>query len=213
MILGGTAVALPGKNSVFPDDIKKKAVKTKHIAKNAVKTSKIANDAVTGGKADEASFQGLVFGQGEQYTRTFTVDGVGFLPDPKPVIAEVPTMGVVEVLGCFGAPNYSIRTRLLSFDDAQPFFGVGTVTGSDLPSGVNPAGVVSDQTAGPFGSGGGSPLIANGGSVGTAGHFEWSLWRGTGDDVPGAHVSIDGYNDAGVTGPIQCHITATVYQN
>lgn len=212
--LGGTAVALPGGNTVFSDDIAKKAVKTKHIAKKAVKTSKIANNAVTGAKANEASFEGLVQGEGELYTRSLTVDEVGFLPDPKPVIAEVPTMGVVELLGCFGGPNYSIRTRLLASDDAQPFFGVGTVTGSELPSGVNPAGVVTDQGAGSFSSGGGEPLIANGGGLGTAGHWEYSLWRGTGDDVQGAHVSVDGWNTAGFGGaPHQCHVSATVLQN
>jgi hypothetical protein len=101
-------------------------------------------------------------------------------------------MGVVELLGCFNEPPYSMRTLLLSFEDAQPFFGVGTVTGSDLPAGVNPGGVVSDQTAGTFQSGG----SANGGdsptaaTVGTTGHWEWSLWREEGDNIPGAHVSI-----------------------
>ncbi|MGH8523519.1 MAG: hypothetical protein ACREA0_31425 [bacterium] len=147
----------------------------------------------------------------KQYTRTFTVDAVGFL-DPRPVVVNVPTMGVVELLGCFGPPQYSMRTRLLSFDDSQPFFGVGTVTGSDLPSGVNPAGVVSDQTAGTFQGGGGSPLIANNGDslFGTAGHWEWSLWRNNGDNKRGAHVSIDGWNNP-VSG--KCHFRATVVQN
>jgi len=126
----------------------------------------------------------------KRYTRNFTVDAVGFL-NPGPVVVNVPTMGVVELLGCFGPPQFSIRTRLLSFEDAQPFFGVGAVTGSDLPSGVNPAGVVSDQTAGTFQSGGGSPLIVNDGDslFGTSGHWEWSLWRANGDNKRGAHVS------------------------
>ena len=96
----------------------------------------------------------------KRYTRTFTVDAVGFL-NPRPVVVNVPTMGVIELLGCFGPPEYSIRTRALSFDDAQPYFYAGTVTGSDPPSGVNPAGVVSDQTAGSLSGGGGNPLIAN----------------------------------------------------
>jgi hypothetical protein len=238
IVLGGSAVALPGKGSVDSGDIKKKAVKSKNIAKKAVKSKNIANQAVktknladgaveaaklAGGAVGTAKLadgavtanksSGLVEGEGEVYTRSFTVDAVGFLPDPKPVIAEVPTMGVVELLGCFGGPSYSIRTRLLSFDDAPEFYGVGTVTGSDLPSGVNPAGVLSDQTAGTFGSGGGSPLIANGGGVGTAGHWEWSLWREDGDDVQGAQVSIDGWNNAGIAGPAQCRFHATVVQN
>jgi len=228
IVLGGTAVALPGKGSVTSNDIAKKAVKSKNIAKKAVKTKNLADGAVSttkladgavetakiaGGAVTAGKSSGLVEGQGEVYTRSFTVDAVGFLPDPKPVIAEVPTMGVVELLGCFGAAPYSIRTRLLSYDDAPEFYGVGTVTGSDLPSGVNPAGVVSDQTAGTFGGGGGSPLIANGGGVGTAGHWEWSLWREDGDDVQGAQVSIDGWNNAGLVGPAQCRVHATVLQN
>jgi hypothetical protein len=122
-------------------------------------------------------------------------------------------MGVVELLGCFGPPNYSIRTRLLSFDDAPEFFGVGTVTGGPLPSGVAPD-ATSDQTAGTFGGGGGSPLIASGtGGIGTAGHWEWSLWREDGDDVQGAQVSIDGWNNAGIGGPVQCRFNSTVIQN
>jgi hypothetical protein len=153
-----------------------------------------------------------------QFTRNFSVNAVGFL-DPRPVVVSVPTMGVVELLGCFGAPAYSMRTRLLSFDDAQPFFGTGTVIGSDVPQGVNPSGVVTDQTAGVFQSGGGSPLIAHlnvvsdrdtAATTGTAGHWEWSLWRKDGDNKRGAHVSIDGWNNP-TTG--KCHFSATVLQN
>ena len=146
----------------------------------------------------------------ELYTRTFTVDAVGFL-DPEPVVVEVPTMGVVELVACFNAPSHSMWVRLRSFEDAQPFFGVGTVTGSDLPGGVNPGGVVSDQTAGTLQSGGGTVLIANlagAAQQGTAGHWEWSLWREDGDDVAGAHVSIDGWNDPSSG---QCRFSATVF--
>ena len=89
IVLGGTAVALPGKNTVDSGDIQNKAVKTKDIAKEAVTekkiadgavtspklaagsvgTQKIADNAVTGAKADEASFQGLVKGDGRQSDR------------------------------------------------------------------------------------------------------------------------------------------------
>lgn len=219
VVLGGTAVALPGKGSVTANDlakkavkskaIAKKAVKSKHLAKNSVKTNALADDAVTGAEADEASFEGLIEGDGAQSMTSVTVDSVGFLPDPKPVLADVPTMGVVELLGCFGAPNYSIRVRLLSDDDSEPFLGVGTVTFSELPAGVGPA-ATSDQDAGMFSAGGGSPLIATGpGGTGTGGHWDYTLSRGTGADTVGAHVSVDGYNDhGGATG--KCHVTATV---
>jgi hypothetical protein len=148
---------------------------------------------------------------GEQYTRTFTVNAVGFL-DPMPVFAEVPTMGVVRLTACHTSPSYGMWINVVSFDDAQPFFVVGTVTGSDLPAGVNPGGVVSDQSAGALQSGGGTLLIAKDGdpTFGTAGHWEWSLWREDGDNTPGAHVSIDGWNDP-TSG--KCYFRATVLQN
>jgi hypothetical protein len=230
IVLGGTAMALPGKGSVTSNDIAKKAVKTKNIAKKAVKskniakntvksknladqavtTTKLDDEAVTGAKADEASFQGLIQGDGEQFMTSVTVDGVGFLPDPKPVLASVPSMGVVELLGCFGAPNYSIRVRLLSFDDSLPFLGIGTLTYSELPAGFGPA-AISDQDGGFFSGGGGSPLIASApGGSGTAAHWDYSLSRITGAETAGAHVSVDGYNDHGISGPVKCHVTATV---
>jgi hypothetical protein len=45
--LAGTAVALPGKNKVDANDIKKNAVKSKAIKKGAIKEHKIASGAVT----------------------------------------------------------------------------------------------------------------------------------------------------------------------
>jgi hypothetical protein len=165
-----------------------------HIKKIAKKIAKKESQAAV---AD--------FAQGEIYTRTFTVDAVGFLPQPMPFV-EVPTMGRVELLGCFGSNPYSIRVRLLSNDDAQPFVGLGTVEGSEPPAGFGPDPVV-DQTGAFFSSGGGEPLIAAGGpTFGTVGHWEYALWRGSGDNISGAHVSVDGFNDK-----TQCHISAEVH--
>jgi len=58
--LAGTAVALPGKNSVDGNDLRKNVVKTKNLRNKsvtasklgigAVRTARIANDAVTGDK-------------------------------------------------------------------------------------------------------------------------------------------------------------------
>ena len=39
-------------------------------------------------------------------------------------------MGRVELLGCFGTNPYSIRVRLLSDDNSQPFVGVGIASGA-----------------------------------------------------------------------------------
>jgi hypothetical protein len=223
IVLGGTAVALPGKGSVTSNDIAKKAVKSKNIAKKAVKTKNLAKQAVksknlgdeavttakiAGGAVTAEKSAGLVEGDGQQFMTSTTADGVGFLPTPV-TLADVPTMGVVELIGCFGAPNYSIRVRLLSNDDSEPFFGAGTVTFSDLPSGAGPP-ATSDQFAGSFSGGGGNPLIAAApGGLGTAGHWDFSLSRGTGDDTVGAHVSVDGFNNHGIGGPVQCTVTAT----
>jgi hypothetical protein len=53
-------------------------------------------------------------------------------------------------------------------------------------------------------------LIANGGNFfGTAGHWEWSLWREDRDNFTGVHVSIDGWNDTSG----KCRFSATVLQN
>jgi hypothetical protein len=245
IVLGGSAVALPGKGSVTSNDIAKKAVKSKNIAKRAVKsknlakgavktkaladgavesaklaggavgTAKLANGAVTAAKSS-----GLVAGEGSQSTATYTADAVGFLPQSI-VLAEVPTMGVVEFIACFpdSVAGADIRVRLLSFDDAQPFFGAGTVIGSDVPSGTGQA-TTTEQIAGSFSAGGGSPLIAEGpappqDNLGTAGWWDWQLTRGTGNDTVGAHVSVSGFNSSSTIDPTgECTVTATVeYQD
>ena len=110
-------------------------------------------------------------------------------------------MGVVELIYCGGAPDYQIRVRALSADDSQPFMYAGQVTSSELPAGVGP-GAVSDQGAGTLGGGGGEPLIARGGGIGTAGKWDYHFWRGTGDDTTGAHVSVSGANSLALRGQV-----------
>jgi hypothetical protein len=56
--LSGTAVALPGKNTVDSGDLKKNAVKAADIARNAVTAPKIRNGAVNGGKVRNDSLTG-----------------------------------------------------------------------------------------------------------------------------------------------------------
>lgn len=235
IVLGGTAVALPGKGTVTSNDIAKKAVKSKNIAKQAVKKKNLADGAVVtsklgdgavdtpkiaGGAVTAAKSSGLVEGVGRQETATYTANAVGFLPEPI-ILAEVPTMGVVEFIACFpeSVAGADIRTRLLSFDDAQPFFGAGTVIGSDVPSGSGQA-TTTEQIAASFSGGGGTPLIAEGPSppqdnLGTAGWWDWRLTRGTGDDTVGAHVTVSGLNTSTSSSPNgQCTVSATVeYQD
>jgi hypothetical protein len=54
--LSGTAVALPGKNTVDSGDIKKGAVKSADVGRNAVTGSKVKNDTLTGSDVNESTF-------------------------------------------------------------------------------------------------------------------------------------------------------------
>jgi hypothetical protein len=56
--LSGSAIALPGKNTVDSGDLKKNAVKAADIARNAVTTPKIRNGAVNGRKVRNNSLTG-----------------------------------------------------------------------------------------------------------------------------------------------------------
>jgi hypothetical protein len=56
--LSGTAIALPGKNTVDSGDLKKNAVKASDIARNAVTGPKIRNGAVNGAKVQDNSLTG-----------------------------------------------------------------------------------------------------------------------------------------------------------
>ena len=53
--LGGTAAALPGKNTVDSGDIKKGQVKTRSLGKAAVTGPKLAPDSVDGSKVADNS--------------------------------------------------------------------------------------------------------------------------------------------------------------
>jgi hypothetical protein len=56
--LAGSAVALPGKNSVDGNDLRRGVVKTKNIKKNAVTRSKIKPGAVNGSRVADESLTG-----------------------------------------------------------------------------------------------------------------------------------------------------------
>jgi hypothetical protein len=55
--LGGTAVALPGRNTVDSGDIKKGGVKRTDIARNAVTGRKVKNESITGSDVREKSLR------------------------------------------------------------------------------------------------------------------------------------------------------------
>ena len=228
--LGGTAVALPGRNSVTSNDLAPKAVKAADLGNGAVKarkiaaaavksgkiatgavaTAKLADGAVTGAKADEDSFQGLVQGDAEVLSRSFTADAVGFLPTPL-ILADVPTMGAIRFIFCgtSGTEN-QIRVQVLSDDDSQPFLAVSQVTSSRPPVGTGQPEFV-DMGGGFFSGGGGEPYIARAPAnpvFGTVAKWDFQLTRGTGANARSAHVSVSGYFDPNST-PNQCHVTAS----
>lgn len=227
--LGGTAVALPGKNGVKSDDIAPKAVKagdlgngavkTKKLAKQAVKRGKIGPNAVGGAQADEASFKGLIQGGGAQSSKTFVADAVGFLPTPL-VLADVPSMGKIQLIYCGTyANNDQMRVRQLSNDDAQDYIGVGYVTSGNLPAGTAQQ-EHTDFDAGHFSGGGGGVLLTqtpgsvNPGPFGIAALWDYKLYRGNGAGATSAHIAVSGFNDSTSTTPQgHCYVTAdTVIQ-
>jgi hypothetical protein len=62
--LSGTAVALPGKNSVDSGDIKNKQVKGKDLANNAVTSGKVKNNSLTGADVRDDSLTGADVNEG-----------------------------------------------------------------------------------------------------------------------------------------------------
>lgn len=58
IVLGGTAIALPGKNKVNSGDIKQGQVRTLDLHRNAVTKSKLHANAVTGAKVRDDSLTG-----------------------------------------------------------------------------------------------------------------------------------------------------------
>lgn len=233
IVLGGTALALPGRNTVDSGDIAKKAVKSgdlakkavkgKNIAKGAVKkgkikdgaiaTPKLADAAVTGAKADEASFEGLVKGDGRLISNSLTVAAHNgdFTDFPFPVILEIPGFGRANLITCNGDADLDrIRVQMIAADDAPQFLSVGEASAEDLPGG-DISDPTFDSNAGLLETGGGGFLSVRGVSpaIGTASNFELQLSRGSGAESAGATLEIDVYNDSTNGDPLgQCRVAA-----
>jgi len=204
IVLGGTAVALPGKKSVDKNDLKKNVVKTKNIKNKAVTRAKLAPNAIGPGQAG-----GLVEGNGQLTTRSFTSNRVGFLPDAQ-ILATVPGMGQVRMIFCGNGADDQMRVQMLSFDNSQPFLGVGSVNASGLPVGAG-GPPVSDVGGGFFSNGGGEPYLtqvpAGDAGLGVAAKWDFQFSRGSGANAVGAHVSVSGVN-TDILGPPGCSVTA-----
>jgi hypothetical protein len=91
--VGGTAAALPGKNTIDSGDIRKGAVKRSEIARNAVNGRKVAKNSITGrhikegtlGKVRRAETANVAGSVGGVTFRPFRYanDGTG---DPTPIL-------------------------------------------------------------------------------------------------------------------------------
>ena len=91
--VGGTAAALPGKNTIDSGDLKKGAVKRPDIARNAVNGTKVAKNSITGRQIKEGTL-GKVR-RAETANSAGSIGGVTFSPfryvndgtgDPVPIL-------------------------------------------------------------------------------------------------------------------------------
>lgn len=186
--LGGTALALPGRNTVDSGDIKTNAVKSR--------------------QAKESSFKGLIHGNGKAVKKNVVADQGGFLPTPIPLV-KVPTFGQVELIFCGdSAQGQQMRVRLLSSDTSTPFFAVNQVTSSVLPVGTGKPEFI-DFGGGSFSAGGGEPMIAQAATAdlgaGLVAKWDFTMWRDSGRPRS-AHVTVSGIN--GLFAGDKCQVSA-----
>jgi hypothetical protein len=142
--MSGTAVALPGKNSVDSGDLKNGAVKNADIGKNAVTGSRVKNNSLKGADIVESSL-GKVRSAGTADSAT-TAANSGKLGGKGPSAylqynATIPR-GVTVIGNWYAAPSNGPSTS--GFDevdlpalapadilDTESNMGAGTVNGSD----------------------------------------------------------------------------------
>ncbi len=107
LALSGAALALPGKNSVQSNDIKRNAVKAKQIKANAVGGSEIAADAVSAGEVADGSLSDAEIADyesiGDSVVRVAATDGAN-IAAAQEAAPEVPLFakGPLEIYAkCF----------------------------------------------------------------------------------------------------------------
>ena len=195
--------------AVTAKKLHKNAVATGKIRKGAVKTAKIAAGAVG---PDQS--QGLVTGAADVSLNTVSAPSGGFL-NPVLVLADIPTMGEIQLIYCGNyGQNGQMRVRVLSDDDSQPFTVAARMIAGKGPAGTTPAPKF-DFTSGSFSQGGGEPLIAEPqgatpGIVGTVGTWDYDLIRGEDANAQGAHVMVSGHNSSTSFAPNgTCRVRAT----
>jgi hypothetical protein len=123
--LSGTAVALPGKNSVDSGDIKNGQVKGKDIAKNAVTGKKVKNSSLTGSDTRDASLTGSDIGD-DSLTGADVNEGT---------LAQVPSANNANSATNAGAVDGYSANELIRSAHAQSTGGAFSGTAPTFPGG------------------------------------------------------------------------------
>ena len=92
-VAGGAAMALPGKNSVDANDLKKNSVKARAIAKNAVRSSEIKDGAVRGAEVADGSLAYADLGSNSVVARLRSTASVSSAGGTEMNPVEVPLTG------------------------------------------------------------------------------------------------------------------------
>jgi hypothetical protein len=134
--LSGTAVALPGKNTVDSGDIKKGAVKRPDIARNAVTGAKVRNNSLTG--ADVRSLTG-----GDVNNNSLTGDDVN-----EATLGKVPSAANADSAANATNANNANNASALGGQPASAYEGASET----IPFSVRVAGTGEKTiaTVGPF---------------------------------------------------------------
>jgi hypothetical protein len=93
--LSGTAVALPGKNTVDSGDLKKNAVKNADIAKNAVNGKKVKNSSLASGDVKNESLTG-----DDVKNESLTGSDIN-----ESTLGKVPSAGTADIASALVAPE------------------------------------------------------------------------------------------------------------
>ena len=221
---GAVGAGKIANGAVGSDKIADGAVGAGKIANGAVGSDKIAANAVGGAQADEASFQGLVKGNGTLTTSTFTAPALAGLLPQALLLADIPSLGAqVKMVFCgdFNVSNKDeMRVQVVGANATAPYTGVMEVQASDLPIGAN-APDFTEFAGGSYLTGGeilrahlsGSelplPQTEIPGLFGIVAKWDVQLFRGSGPNASSAHITISARNDSTANNQQgQCHISA-----
>lgn len=202
------------RNAVTAAKIAPKAVTGAKIEDGAVTSTKIGANAVGGAQADEASFKGLVKGEGSVSSHAVDVPAVDNLPAPAP-LATVPGFGEVNMFFCGSFDKSLVKDQMglniVAAPGAQPFTFVGHSIGANNPSGTGKP-QFSDFAGSILSDGNGSTLSAQlpgaevPGPFGIDGRWEIQFGRAGG---PGATIVVSAFNSSSsITNTGVCHVVA-----